>query len=377
MRAAMHGTNVTNKSSDTVLHLISCGADPYLRDLNGFNCLHYAVMSNNEDTVHLLINLGMDTNVTTNNDKRALDLAATNGSEYLMRLLGPVTDGVSRTELENMVIKYKKNEKKQNIIKVLIRLAQVVVMVAVFSTLFYAYPQYVFHYFPHSSSYIVLHICLISSSALVWLSWYRTCVSDPGYLAKNTHKYTKVLSKKVELGLILRNSGQRHEDPYEDIRLCHICRTVRSHRSCHCRYCKRCIASFDHHCIYLSTCIGQNNRRAFFTLGLSILVSSILCALLVFSVATNEDSVLTPYHWFNLLYCLQYTLIGFLLTICNLRRAAMNLTQYEELKRWRCRYFDVESQPTNPYDKGSYFKNLLDYFTAKNYKYSQINLNIY
>lgn len=377
MRASMFGNNLITKSSETVLHLISYGADPKIQDSQGLNCLHYAVLSNNQDTVHLLLNLGMDPNVRTDSGQRALDLAATIGSEYLMRILAPLTQGVSRPDLEILVIKFKKKERREKLTRILTRLAQMVVLLAVFTALFYAYPQYLVHYMPSSLSYIPLHFCLIASNAIVWISWYKTCVSDPGYLAQNTVRYTKVLTNKLEFGILWKTTGQRPDDPYSETRLCHICRTVRSHRSSHCRHCMRCTAGFDHHCIYLSTCIGQNNRRAFFALGLSILMSGVLSAGLVFIVASDHDSVFTPYHWFNFLYCLQYVLVGFLLTICNLRRAAINLTQYEELKRWKCRFVDPESQSANPYDKGSYWRNLVDYFTAHNYRYAKLNLRDY
>lgn len=32
----------------------------------------------------------------------------------------------------------------------------------------------------------------------------------------------------------------------------------------HCYDCKLCVATFDHHCIWLDNCIGEKNRPVFF-----------------------------------------------------------------------------------------------------------------
>lgn len=34
-------------------------------------------------------------------------------------------------------------------------------------------------------------------------------------------------------------------------------------RGKHCKICRSCIATFDHHCVWLGNCIGENNRKYF------------------------------------------------------------------------------------------------------------------
>jgi hypothetical protein len=45
---------------------------------------------------------------------------------------------------------------------------------------------------------------------------------------------------------------------------CTLCKSIQSLRSKHCRVCDKCVATFDHHCIWLGNCIGEKNRPIFF-----------------------------------------------------------------------------------------------------------------
>lgn len=44
---------------------------------------------------------------------------------------------------------------------------------------------------------------------------------------------------------------------------CDRCGLARRERSHHCRYCKRCIDGFDHHCDVLDMCVGRGNVTLF------------------------------------------------------------------------------------------------------------------
>ena len=44
---------------------------------------------------------------------------------------------------------------------------------------------------------------------------------------------------------------------------CQLCNIDQPVRSKHCKICKGCVATFDHHCIWVGNCIGEKNRALF------------------------------------------------------------------------------------------------------------------
>ncbi|CAM8956348.1 unnamed protein product [Rhodiola kirilowii] len=44
---------------------------------------------------------------------------------------------------------------------------------------------------------------------------------------------------------------------------CPYCNVVQPPRSKHCQDCDKCVLQFDHHCVWLGTCIGQRNHCRF------------------------------------------------------------------------------------------------------------------
>lgn len=46
-------------------------------------------------------------------------------------------------------------------------------------------------------------------------------------------------------------------------RFCKSCKTYKPPRTHHCRYCRRCVLKMDHHCPWISNCVGNDNYGHF------------------------------------------------------------------------------------------------------------------
>ncbi|CAF0806712.1 unnamed protein product [Rotaria sordida] len=83
---------------------------------------------------------------------------------------------------------------------------------------------------------------------------------------------------------------------------CNICEVHVTANAKHCSSCNKCIYSFDHHCIWLNTCIGGKNYRLFFSMLILIVLGTLfifLNSLLQF-IGTFQDTSsrinLKPYY---------------------------------------------------------------------------------
>lgn len=89
----------------------------------------------------------------------------------------------------------------------------------------------------------------------------------------------------------LRNPGipelsnfNLQSDPKVEIKKCRECRNyVRMDRQTyHCFECNVCIEGYDHHCPWMTKCIGKNTKYSFYTFVLSIMIAM---TYLIFMVA--------------------------------------------------------------------------------------------
>ena len=57
-----------------------------------------------------------------------------------------------------------------------------------------------------------------------------------------------------------------------NVNYCTICRSDVTIRSYHCKKCNRCTQEFDHHCVYLNSCVGGRNYELFMRILLLFIV---------------------------------------------------------------------------------------------------------
>ncbi|KAF8977401.1 palmitoyltransferase akr1 [Entomortierella lignicola] len=102
--------------------------------------------------------------------------------------------------------------------------------------------------------------------------FYGAVMADPGWTKPNTsiESQRNTVVQMADRGLL-------------DIRhFCVSCVSQRPMRSKHCRFCKRCVTKFDHHCPWIHNCIGAKNHRAFIFFLIIFIISVPVYAYLSF-----------------------------------------------------------------------------------------------
>jgi len=93
------------------------------------------------------------------------------------------------------------------------------------------------------------------------------------------------------LGAIVHASVVDPSDSPEDVhacKQCRICDVMVAEDSYHCKRCAKCVPGFDHHCLWLNTCVGARNYRSFFC---AIFFCWLMCSLVfAYSCALAQNS---------------------------------------------------------------------------------------
>ena len=261
---------------------------------------------------------------------------------------------------------------------------------------FYVYVTYGFIYLPNPFlSYSHVHYGSFLFAVCVY-SFYRTCSTRPGVITKaNIAKF----QDQYAMDGVLYTP-----------RDCSTCKLPKPARSKHCSVCDICVARFDHHCIWMNSCIGLYNYKFFL---LFLLSHSILCmyggtvGLLIFLFQVKKQNLLTGIfrdsqgHRFRgswslvIQYIVGYqTAFFFVVVLCLMMGVVLgvffihhlwlinsNLTTNERMKR-ESLIADLESRKqrfpekkeevdlalqklaVHPYNKGRFFANLKEILTA-------------
>jgi len=234
--AAREGmTNTTNylTTKDCLLDLQD--------DEFGYTPLHYAVLSGNAQVAKRLLVKGASTSVKDFRGQTPFDLAVRNSSFTVANLFQK-----KNWVLKCLGIKQSYSANKHHYTFVL--------CIFLFTTIPALHILFVFPFIGNNLWIIWAGIRFSLSFVTFLLTW----LVGPGFI-KNRGE-TDILSLL------------RRYDPHQ---ICPDCTIVRLPRSKHCEVCEACVSVYDHHCTWVSNCIGAKNYKYFVAFIFTVLLTLI------------------------------------------------------------------------------------------------------
>ncbi|KAG2607479.1 hypothetical protein PVAP13_4NG249400 [Panicum virgatum] len=143
--------------------------------------------------------------------------------------------------------------------------------------------------------------------------FYKCSRKDPGYININTRGSQNQRDDEPLLKMELENPALLSGNWSQ---LCITCKIVRPVRSKHCSTCDRCVEQFDHHCPWVSNCIGKKNKWEFFMfLTLEVFAMIITGSAAIMRIVGDPDSPSSFGDWIHY-YAFQHTgVVSFLAMI--------------------------------------------------------------
>ncbi|XP_078443252.1 ankyrin repeat family protein with DHHC zinc finger domain-containing protein [Wolffia australiana] len=201
----------------------------------------------------------------------------------------------------------------------------------------------------------------LATAGLVML--YKCSRKDPGFVttdlrdSQNLRDDEPLLKSKLgDPALLAGNWSQ----------LCVTCKIVRPIRSKHCSLCERCVEQFDHHCPWVSNCIGKKNKWDFFVfLLLEVFAMTITGSATIIALTRDRSSPASFGGWIRHAASEHPGAIAFLmmdlflffgvaaLTIVQASQIARNITTNEMANSMRYGYLQGPGgRFRNPFDRG-------------------------
>lgn len=201
--------------------------------------------------------------------------------------------------------------------------------------------------------------------------FYRCSRKDPGYIKTHVRDTENLRDDEPLLKMELNNPALLAGNWSQ---LCATCKIVRPLRAKHCSTCQRCVEQFDHHCPWVSNCIGKRNKWEFFMfLSLEVSAMVITGIVTIIRMKTDPNAPETFGAWINhavthLPGAIFFLIMDFflffgvaVLTGVQASQISQNITTNEMANALRYNYLKGPGgRFRNPYDRG-FRKNCSDF----------------
>ncbi|KAM1282864.1 hypothetical protein ACFX2J_025798 [Malus domestica] len=201
----------------------------------------------------------------------------------------------------------------------------------------------------------------LATSGLVM--FYRCSSKDPGYIRMNVHDSQNMKDDEPLLKIEINNPALLAGNWSQ---LCATCKIVRPLRAKHCPTCDRCVEQFDHHCPWVSNCIGKKNKWDFFAfLVLEVLAMVFTGGVTLMRVSSDPLCPSSFGAWINFVAtrhvgALSFFIMDFflffgvvVLTVVQASQISRNITTNEMANMMRYNYLrGPGGRFRNPFDHG-------------------------
>lgn len=109
----------------------------------------------------------------------------------------------------------------------------------------------------------------------------KAALSDPGFLPRVPHDL-QTYAFNTSFRPMLAVDGLRGQRlALTELKYCRTCNIIRPKRAIHCSDCDACVESLDHHCPFISTCVGKRNYVWFFLFICTLFTNAVTCLILL------------------------------------------------------------------------------------------------
>ena len=176
---------------------------------------------------------------------------------------------------------------------------------------------------------------------------------DPGIIERN-NEYASYNNKKSTIKINIKGH-------MVNLNYCYTCFHFRPPRTSHCAECDNCVEKFDHHCLWMGTCVGKRNYKYFY---LVLSLTTILSLTQIFScvgfivVKLKQENVKKILYIIISLSCVGFFDLMFFcfflvkLFVVHSWLLSSGLTFYEHIKKKYFTFLDIK-----PYSKG-FWRNI-------------------